>query len=160
MRTAPIFATLMLAAAALGPAYAQNSGDRPQGPNSLNGTKSDQRAGESAVGKNQPNRPEDSTGSKARAIHDSAGPVTLSPDQKAKAREALAQAGPKRVDHVDYTIMIGAAVPRQAELGELPPAVSQALGGYEGDGYVLVRDQLIIVDKEARRIVAIIPGMA
>jgi hypothetical protein len=33
------------------------------------------------------------------------------------------------------------------------------IGGYQGDDYLLVGDQLVIVDPSARRVVAIVPGI-
>jgi hypothetical protein len=51
-------------------------------------------------------------------------------------------------------------VPAQAELHQLPGTVSSIMNGYQGDNYILVRDQLVIVDRESRRVVAIIPGIA
>ena len=61
---------------------------------------------------------------------------------------------------MNFSIAVGAAVPRQAELHKLPSALTDILQGYTGDQYIRVRDQLVIVDGKARRIVAIIPNMA
>jgi hypothetical protein len=33
------------------------------------------------------------------------------------------------------------------------------IGGYQGDDYVLVGDQLVIVDPNPRRVVAIVPNV-
>jgi hypothetical protein len=57
------------------------------------------------------------------------------------------------------SLTVGAAVPRQIELRDLPTAVADALHGYNGDKYLLVRDQLVIVDGQARRVVALVPGV-
>ena len=43
---------------------------------------------------------------------------------------------------------------------DLPNEIADALGGYNGDQYLLVRNQLVIVDRASRRIVALIPGVA
>jgi hypothetical protein len=37
--------------------------------------------------------------------------------------------------------------------------VADVLHGYNGDKYLLVRDQLVVVDTQARRIVALVPGV-
>jgi hypothetical protein len=60
---------------------------------------------------------------------------------------------------VDFSVAIGAAVPQQVKLQKLPSQISSVIGGYQGDDYLLVGDQLIIVDPSARRVVAIVPGI-
>ena len=37
--------------------------------------------------------------------------------------------------------------------------ISSAIGGYQRDDYVIVGDQLVIVDHSARRVVAIVPNI-
>jgi hypothetical protein len=63
------------------------------------------------------------------------------------------------LDQVDFSVVIGAAVPRQAQLKDLPATLADMLNGYNGDQYILIRDQMIIVDHQSRRIVAVIPGV-
>jgi hypothetical protein len=53
-----------------------------------------------------------------------------------------------------------AAVPRQTELHDLPREVAEAMNGYWDDQYVLVRDTMVIVDRNSRRVAAIVPGVA
>ena len=157
MRSTPIFAGILLLGAAFGPAWGQH---REQGtPGAATGSKSNQESGQGGVGKDG-GRNNDNTGARSRAIEQtSTGQLSVSADQQQKGREALTKANPNRVESVPWTVTAGAAVPRQAELRDLPPEVADALGGFKGAQYVLVRDQLVVVDKEARRIVAIIPGM-
>jgi hypothetical protein len=45
-------------------------------------------------------------------------------------------------------------------LQKLPPQISSIIGGYQGDDFLIVSDQLVIVDPNARRVVAIIPNIA
>ena len=158
MRRASIFATLLLIGAAVGPASGQER-ERAT-PGAATGSRSNQDVGESGVGKDG-GRPNDNTGARGRAAADQGtGQLSISQEQQQKAREALAKSNPHRVDSVNTTVTVGAAVPRQIELRDLPGEVSDIMGGYKGAQYVLVRDQLVIVDKEARRIVAIVPGMS
>jgi hypothetical protein len=42
-------------------------------------------------------------------------------------------------------------------LKQLPTELATLLNGFQGDDYVLVGDQLVIVDAAVRRVVAIIP---
>jgi hypothetical protein len=50
-------------------------------------------------------------------------------------------------------------VPKETRLERLPPEVSTAMGGYKGDQYIIIGNQLVVVDKSARRIVAIVPDI-
>lgn len=84
-------------------------------------------------------------------------PVQLGPEQLAKLREFVAGRSEIKVTDVDYSISIGAAVPRQAALFDLPAELSRAMNGYHGDKFVVVGDRMVIVDDLTRRIVAIIP---
>ena len=136
--------------------------DRKQGePGSATGTLTNESAGESAVGKSTPAGPAENQTSSGRAakIRGSAsGTLSLSQEQREKISAYVSRHRVHRVDSVNFSIAIGAAVPRQAELRDLPRELVQVLQGYSGDKYVLVRDQLVIVDSKARRIVAIIPN--
>jgi hypothetical protein len=60
--------------------------------------------------------------------------------------------GRARKDGAEFEPQIGAAVPRQTELHDLPPEVAEAMNGYWDDQYVLVRDTMVIVDRNSRRI--------
>jgi hypothetical protein len=64
-----------------------------------------------------------------------------------------------RRQSVDFSLAIGAAVPQQVELQRLPPQISSVIGGYQGDDYVIVGDQLVIIDPSARRVVAIVSNV-
>jgi hypothetical protein len=142
-------------------------GERIESPapnNATRGTdpvaqRSRQAAGQSAVGKNEPGRPEDAAGSKARDITHSAQPLSVTPEQKEKLRGVLGPAVP-RAEPSTFTIVIGASVPEQVELRPLPAAATDMLQGYQGAFFTTVGDQLVIVDGQARRVVAIIPGFA
>jgi hypothetical protein len=123
------------------------------------GSRTNQGAGESTAGKLQAGRPEDATGTMARDIQGTAHAPDLTTEQKEDIKSFFARNDGHRMDTVDFTIAVGSAVPRQVQLRELPKEVTAVMRGYSGDDYVLVRDQLIIVDGQARRIVAIIPGI-
>src|SRR5947209_48735 len=155
--------TSFVVAAALGLAIASAAAlERKQGePGSATGVRSNQNAGESGAGKADPSGPAQNQNDAGRAadIQSSAsGGPSLSQEQRAKISSYVTQHRLQRVDTVNFTISVGASVPRQAELRDVPEDLAAILQGYSGDKYVLVRDQLVIVDSKARRIVAIIPN--
>lgn len=131
------------------------SGPREPGAGSATGTFSNQGDGESAAGK----QTDDITGSRRADIRKTAGPSTVSSDQRGRLHDIFGGKDVNRADRVDFTIAIGSVVPQQANLKALPPEASNVLGGYAGSKYVLVRDQLVIVDQHTSSITAIIPGV-
>ena len=161
LRLRPLwFVTVGMVAVALGIFYViRNQTVNEEHDQTSTGVRSKQVAGESSVGRNEPagDQREDA---RAPNITKSEVPVArISDDQRAKIRGYLAQHPEGSVEHVDFSLVIGAAVPRQAALVDLPAVLSDLLNGYKGNQYILVRDQLVIVDHQSRRIVAIIPGM-
>ena len=95
----------------------------------------------------------------AAQIEQSAAPLKLSDEQREQIRSYFAGKTAGRLQSVNFSVAIGAAVPQQVDLQKLPSEVSSLIGGYQGDDYVLVGDQLVIVDPSARRVVAIVPNI-
>ncbi len=91
-------------------------------------------------------------------ISTATGSLSLSSEQRKKLTDYFSHAGGK-VNATDrqFTISVGAAVPRQVELEPLAPEIKQILPTYQNDQYVVVDDRLVIVTPDDRRIVAIIP---
>jgi hypothetical protein len=57
----------------------------------------------------------------------------------------------------DFSIAVGAAVPTSVDLSPLPPDLAHALPHYAGDLYIVIGNQFIAVERQTRRIVAIVP---
>lgn len=97
----------------------------------------------------------------ARQITGTAGPLSLSDNQRKKLTDYFAHAG-KINDAKDtkFTVSVGAAVPRQVELAPLAPELKQILPTYQNDQYVMIDDRLVIATPDDRRIVAIIPKVS
>jgi len=117
-----------------------------------------QSEAESAIAKNDPAGLEDRTGGRARNIKQSSQPVSL---DQAKRRNCwlFADAKAPKVDRPNFEMMIGTAVPRQTELGDLPPEATEVLNGYWGSQYLIAGKDLVIVDQHSRRVAAIIAGV-
>lgn len=156
--------TSMMAAALALPLAAGAQQDNSIHGNGINGERSSQSQGQSSavhkgptgsngLGQTGTDRQED-------IRRTATGELSLSQDQVAGIRTAVNKAHLKRQDHVSFTIAVGAAVPQQAHARDLPKAVSKVLPVEHKLQYVLVRDRLILLDKDTRRIVAIVPGVA
>ena len=62
-----------------------------------------------------------------------------------------------RVDHVDFSVNVGVAVPRTINVAVLPADIVEVVPEYRGFEYVVVGDQLLIIDPNTMLIVDILP---
>ena len=116
-----------------------------------------QRAAESTVGRTDPAGLEDSSGGRARAIKDSSQPLQLNAEQLQRLKQIVSQQSIPELPRAPFEMMIGAAVPEQVKLADVPLAITEVMNGYWGDQYVLIEDKLVIVDQHSKRVVAIVP---
>ncbi len=137
-------------------------------PSASNGVLANQGSGESAAGKNDTVKPQpksaggsgQSSSGEGAEIEQSAKPLQLSDAQRQQIQQYFSNQRGQRMQSANFSLAIGAAVPQDVRLQKLPPEMSSAMGGYQGDDYVLVGDQLVIVDPSARRIVALVPNIS
>lgn len=131
------------------------------------GLMSNEGSGQSTTAKNNAVTPQtsqklgtgqDSPGAAAQ-IEQTAEPLKLTDQQRQQIREFFANQKGDRTGGVNFTLAIGSAVPQDVQLQKLPAEVSSALGGYQADQYIIVGNQLVIVEPNARRVVAIVPGI-
>lgn len=118
-----------------------------------------QRSGESEVGKAGPAH-EGSTVGLPGKIEGSAKPLAINDSQRKELRKTFQGRNNPAMQKVPFEMMVGTAVPNQVKLAELPAHASQILNGYSGDQYLLVQDELVIVDAKSHRVAAIIPGIS
>ena len=124
------------------------------------GVRSDQRCIESLAGKNATASDTSlAQGARERQIKGTSQPLELSAEQREKIRSYVSAHPEGRLEQADFTLMIGTGVPQQVPLANLPLELADALGGYTGSKFVIVRDKMAIVDPEVRRIVAVIPDL-
>lgn len=116
-----------------------------------------QKAAESTVGKNNPAGQEDQSGGRASAIKESSRPLQLDDAKRKQIKDIMAQQPAPRMQQANFEVMIGASVPQQVDLRDLPPEITQVMNGFWGDQYALVQDKMVIVDQHSRRVVAIVP---
>jgi hypothetical protein len=81
----------------------------------------------------------------------------LKPDQRKTIEDFAAEHAQDRVNQANFAIAVGAAVPEKIPLRDMPISLADALSAYLGDQYLLLPKRFVIVEKETRRIVAIIP---
>jgi uncharacterized protein DUF1236 len=94
----------------------------------------------------------------AQADAQHAAPAPLSAEHHAKIWEAVRGEKPAPFTGARFSITVGEAVPQAVHLNRLPVRVIEFAPQYRGYEYVLVGDEIVIVDPRTHRIVAVIPA--
>ncbi len=161
-----VVALILLAAVVVWPLLPNSGNPQTSPPTAATGTRSNQGEGESQVAKSTRPTPETDaratteggdSGKRARQISESASnSVQLSPEQRQAVADYVKQQG-AQTDRVNFTLSVGAAVPRDVKLQDMPRELAEALPAYRDDQYLVVNNQVVVVEKQSRRIVALIP---
>ena len=99
--------------------------------------------------RNRTNRPP----SKAAAPHAAAN---LSAEQRAKISAAVKQQNVPRATNVNFSISIGTHVPRSLRLYALPASVVEFYPAWRGYEFILVGNEILVIDPRTLEIVAIL----
>jgi opacity protein-like surface antigen len=82
----------------------------------------------------------------------------LSQDQRTKIQAIIGKGNAPRVSsNANFSITVGATVPRNVHVEVLPEDVVEIVPQYEGFDYVVVGDEILIIDPDTLAIVDIIP---
>jgi hypothetical protein len=82
--------------------------------------------------------------------------VVLNPKQRKTVDDFARKQAQDQTNDANLTTAIGAQVPANIQLHEMPISLANALPAYLADRYFLTTNQLVIVEDMTRRIVAII----
>jgi len=84
-------------------------------------------------------------------------PVQLSQTQRTKIQSVIGKSSEARVTtNVKFDVSVGARVPRDVHVEVLPEDVVEIVPQYEGFDYVVVGDNILIIDPDSLEIVAVI----
>lgn len=85
--------------------------------------------------------------------------VQLSEQQRTNVHSTiLKDSNVNRATNVNFSISVGTRVPRSVRLVALPAAIIEVVPGYRGYHYVLVDDQICIVEPSTYEIIDVIPA--
>jgi len=84
-------------------------------------------------------------------------PVQITEQQRTQIHERISRESLHRVDRANFSISVGTVVPRTVVLYELPPVVVEIVPEYSGYEYVVVGNELLIIDPVSLQIVAVLP---
>jgi uncharacterized protein DUF1236 len=83
--------------------------------------------------------------------------VTFSTEQRTRIRETvLKERNAPRVGKVDFSIREGTVIPRTVRVVEIPDVIVEIHPEWRGFKYFLVNEELVVVDPDTLRIVAVI----
>jgi hypothetical protein len=128
--------------------------DKPTGAKSETvgqggGTQPSQRNAPTPIERTAPNEA-------ARAESKLNAPASLSTEHHAQFRETIRSERVAPLNDVRFSVTIGEAIPRTVHLNRLPPRILEYAPQYRGYEYILVGDDILIVDPRTLRIVAVI----
>ena len=107
----------------------------------------------------QPSAPSEPAASQpARASSSSV--IALDTQQQTSIGQAMAQRGFKPLTNVTFSIAVGTKVPAAVQLRALPSDLATFVPQYRGYSFVVVEEQIVIVDPGTHEIVAIVPYTA
>jgi len=86
----------------------------------------------------------------------SGAPAALSTEQHAKIRDTLRDGKAERMTNVQFSTTVGGVIPGSVHLYVLPVSIAEYAPQYRGYEYILVGDEILIVDPRTLRIVAVI----
>jgi hypothetical protein len=106
----------------------------------------------------QPGEKNERTGATTTEHGGGAKSVQLSSEQRTRIHEVIGRNSSARVDHVDFSLSVGTRVPRTVHVVVLPEDIVRIVPEYRGFKYIIVRDEIVILDPDTLEIVAIIPA--
>jgi hypothetical protein len=62
------------------------------------------------------------------------------------------------MDHPDFALRVGTAVPRSVQVYDVPEDIVVVVPQYRGLKYIFVRDEVVFLDPDTLEIVAIMPA--
>lgn len=130
----------------------KNDQQRVQGQAQPNGPQHVQGQAQQPAGKQENRTGTASTTGSARSQ------VQVTQQQKTEIHQRISQVHVQRIEHPQFSVSVGVAVPRSVHIEVLPPEIVEIVPEYQGFDYVVVGDEIVIIDPGSLEIVAVIPA--
>ena len=82
----------------------------------------------------------------------------LDAGRRTEFRQSITRTNVRAVTNVTFNVGVGTVIPRSMTLHRLPPAILTLVPDYEGYEFILVRDDIVIIDPDTYEIIDVIPG--
>ena len=83
--------------------------------------------------------------------------VNINDQQRTRISASLARVDARPLTNVNFSVSVGTAIPRDVRLSPLPADVVEIVPQYRGYNFVLVKDEIVIVDPATYKIVTVLP---
>lgn len=77
--------------------------------------------------------------------------------RQTRISQAIARLNVQPLNNVNFSVAVGTVIPRNVRLQTLPPDAVQMVPQYRGYNFVVVRDEIVIVEPSSHRIVSVLP---
>jgi hypothetical protein len=102
----------------------------------------------------QPNTQPHAAQSSGTGVHAS---VNINDQQRTRISASLARVDARPLTNVNFSVSVGTVIPRDVKLSPLPADVVEIVPQYRGYDFVLVKDEIVIVDPATYKIVTVLP---
>jgi len=83
--------------------------------------------------------------------------ININDQQRTRISQSVSHLNVQPLTNVNFSLSVGTAVPRDVRLQPLPADVVEIVPQYRGYDFVLVRDEIVIVEPSSYKIVAVLP---
>ncbi|MCK1497831.1 MULTISPECIES: DUF1236 domain-containing protein [unclassified Bradyrhizobium] len=83
--------------------------------------------------------------------------VNINDQQRTRISTSISHLNVQPLNNVNFSLSVGTAVPRDVRLQPLPAEVVEVVPQYRGYNFVLVKDEIVIVEPSSYQIVAVLP---
>lgn len=83
--------------------------------------------------------------------------VNINDQQRTRISQSVSHLNVQPLSHVNFSLSVGTAVPHDVRLQPLPSEVVEIVPQYRGYDFVLVKDEIVIVEPSSYKIVAVLP---
>jgi hypothetical protein len=142
----------------------QQSQGQTQERNQGSAQRDEQEHNQGTAQTNEPQRTQGGTSAQEHAQGTTSGRsgganVQLSEQQRTQIKDVIVKdRNVARVAHADFDVRVGVTVPRSVHIAVLPPEVVRIVPEYRDFEYVVIGDQLLIIDPHSLEVVAILPA--
>jgi hypothetical protein len=85
------------------------------------------------------------------------GSVNINDQQRTRLSQSFARVNVQPLNNVNFSVSVGAAIPRDVHLHPLPADIVEVVPQYRGYNFVRVRDEIVIVEPSSHKIVTVLP---
>ncbi len=132
---------------------AQEQRNQPASNQAQERQQPDQRKGQQTQDRANPQSKDATTGQGAAGR---AGGASLTTEQRTKISTTIRQSNVRPLTNVNFNISVGTVVPRSVTLYPLPAAVIEVYPEWRPYRFVLVGDEILVIDPATHRIVAVL----